>query len=405
MSPIDVDLSDPRAFLAGVPHDAFTRLRREAPVWFHPEADGPGFWVISKYADVVRISKDPATFSSTRGTNIFDPPAQDLPLIQSILINMDPPQHVKFRRLVKSGFTPRRVRWMERHVREVTRRIIDDVSHKGECDFVSDVAAELPLQVIAELLGVPFEDRHKIFELSNRLIMGASNTPEDMARSKEAAAEMWGYAHELATERRARPGDDLVSQLMAAEVDGERLTELQFDSFFLLLAVAGNETTRNLISGGMLCLLEHPAVRARLSADRGLLPGAVEELLRWVTPIIHMRRTATCDVELRGQEIHEGEKVVLLYSSANRDEEVFDDAFRFDLHRRPNPHLSFGIGEHFCLGSHLARMEVRVMFEEILRRLPDVALAGPVRRLESNFVNGIVSMPVRYGAGEPEAIR
>jgi cytochrome P450 len=283
-------------------------------------------------------------------------------------------------------------------VRAIARGIVDEIAHKGECDFVTEVAAELPLRVITEMLGVPEGDRRRIFELSNRLILGANATPGQMADSKAAAMEMWLYAHRLAEERKRRPGDDLVSQLLAGEVDGERLSELEFDSFFLLLAVAGNETTRNLVSGGMLALLEHPAQRDQLISNRGWLPDAVEELLRWVSPISHMRRTATRDVELRGQRILAGEKVVLWYASANRDEQVFERPFRFDVRRRPNRHLAFGVGEHFCLGSHLARMETRVLFEELLRRLPDLDLAGPVQRLASNFVNGIVSMPVRFHA-------
>ena len=395
---IDVGLDDPERFAGGVPHEVLTRLRAESPVVRHLERGGPGFWAITRHADVVRISKDPETFSSVLGTNIFDPPAADLPLIQAILLNMDPPQHVKFRRIVKAGFTPNRAQKLEPHVRAIARAIVDEIAHKGECDFVTDVAAELPLRVITEMLGVPEGDRRRIFELSNRLILGANATPGQMADSKAAAMEMWLYAHRLAEERKRRPGDDLVSQLLAGEVDGERLSEIEFDSFFLLLAVAGNETTRNLVSGGMLALLEHPAQRDQLISNRGWLPDAVEELLRWVSPISHMRRTATRDVELRGQRILAGEKVVLWYASANRDEEVFERPFRFDVRRRPNRHLAFGIGEHFCLGSHLARMETRVLFEELLRRLPDLELGGPVQRLASNFVNGIVSMPVRFHA-------
>ncbi len=395
---IDVGLDDLELFARGVPHEVMTRLRTESPVVRHLERGGPGFWAITRHADVVRISKDPETFSSARGTNIFDPPAADLPLIQAILIDMDPPQHVKFRRIVKAGFTPNRIQRLEPHVRQIARAIVDGIAHKGECDFVADVAAELPLRVIAEMLGVPEGDRRRIFELSNRLILGANASPEAMADSKAAAMEMWLYAHRLAEERKHRPDSDLVSQLLAGEVDGEKLTELEFDSFFLLMAVAGNETTRNLVSGGMLALIEHPAQRDQLIVNRALLPDAVEELLRWVTPISHMRRTATRDVELRGQRIRAGEKVVLWYASANRDAEVFEKPFRFDVRRRPNRHLAFGIGQHFCLGSHLARMEARVLFGELLRRLPDLELAGPVQRLASNFVNGIVSMPVRFHA-------
>jgi cholest-4-en-3-one 26-monooxygenase len=259
------------------------------------------------------------------------------------------------------------------------------------------VAAELPLQVIIELLGVPLADCHRVFDWSNRLI--GFDDPEfqtSMEDGKIAASELWAYANQLALERRQRPCEDLVSVLMQAEVDGERLSEMEFDSFFLLLSVAGNETTRNLIAGGMLALIEHPAERARLLADPVLLPRAVEEMLRWVSPVIHFRRTATRDTELRGQTIRAGQKVVLFYPSANRDDAVFPEPERFDVSRTPNEHLAFGIGEHFCLGASLARLEIRVMFEELLGRLPDMELAGPVRRLRSNFINGIKRMPVRF---------
>ena len=395
---IDVGLDDPERFARGAPHEVLSRLRAESPVVRHLEGNGPGFWAVTRHAEIVRISKDPETFSSALGTNILDPPPADLPLVQSMLINMDPPRHAKFRRIVKAGFTPKRVQRLEPHVRAIARSIVDEFAHKGECDFVADVAAELPLRVIAEMLGVPDGDRRRLFELSNRLILGANASPETMGDSKAAAMEMWMYAQRLAEERKARPGTDLVSQLLAGEVDGEKLSELEFDSFFLLLAVAGNETTRNLVSGGMLALLEHPAQRDQLIANRALLPDAIEELLRWVSPISHMRRTATRDVGLRGERIRRGDKVVLWYASANRDEEVFEQPFRFDVRRRPNRHLAFGIGEHFCLGSHLARMEARVLFEELLRRLPDLEPAGPVQRVPSNFVNGIASMPVRFHA-------
>jgi cholest-4-en-3-one 26-monooxygenase len=286
---------------------------------------------------------------------------------------------------------------LEPHVRDICARIVDGVATAGRCDFVTEVAAVLPLQVIAEMMGVPAEDRQKVFDWSNRLI--GFDDPEyqtSLEDGKIAAAEMWAYANRLARERRAHPRDDLVSALIRAEVDGEALSEMDFDSFFLLLAVAGNETTRNLISGGMLALIEHPEERARLCADPTLLPTAVEEMLRWVTPVIHFRRTATSDAEIAGQAIRADDKVVLFYASANRDEAVFPDAHRFDVGRTPNEHLAFGFGEHFCIGTTLARLEIRVMFEEILRRLPDLELAGPVRRLRSNFINGIKHMPVRF---------
>ena len=398
MTLADIDLADPDRFIAGVPHDAFKLLRAEAPVFWHPESRGAGFWVISRYEDVVAVSKDPATFSSARGgTNIFELSDEELAVVRTMMVNMDPPGHTKYRRLVNQGFTPRMVARLEPHVRDVCRRVVDAVAAKGACDFVVEVAAELPLQVIVELLGVPLADCHKVFDWSNRLI--GFDDPEFQTSTddgKVAASELWAYANQLALERRQRPREDLVSVLMQAEVDGERLSEMEFDSFFLLLSVAGNETTRNLIAGGMLALIEHPTERARLLADPSLLPRAVEEMLRWVSPLIHFRRTATRDTELRGQAIRAGQKVVLFYPSVNRDETVFPEPERFDVGRTPNEHLAFGIGEHFCLGASLARLEIRVMFEELLGRLPDMELAGPVRRLRSNFINGIKHMPVRF---------
>jgi len=398
MNLADIDLADPDTFRVGVPHAAFALLRREAPVFRQAEASGRGFWAVTRYADVVAISRDPRLFSSNAGgTNIFELDGGDLELVRMMLLNMDPPRHTKYRRLVSQGFTPRRIAQLERHVREICRRIVDGIAAAGECDFVTTVAADLPLQVIAEMLGVPHADRHRVFDWSNRLI--GFDDPEyqtSAADGRLAAAEMWAYANALARERREQPRDDLVSVLMHAEVDGERLTEMEFDAFFLLLAVAGNETTRNLISGGMLALMEHPEERARLLAEPRLVPTAVEEMLRWVSPVLHFRRTATRDTELRGQRIRAGDKVVLFYPSANRDEAVFQDPDRFDVGRTPNEHLAFGIGEHFCLGASLARLEIRAMFEELLSRLPDMELAGPVDRLRSNFINGIKHMPVRF---------
>lgn len=395
----EVNLYDLDTWEQRVPHDMFALLRQQAPVFWQKEPQGgPGFWAVTKYADVVHVSKHPKLFSSWRGgTNIFDLPQEELGQVRMMLVNMDPPQHTKYRRLVSHGFTPRRIAELEPHVRDLARRIIDRVATKGQCDFVTEIAAELPLQVIAELLGIPQEDRHLVFDWSNRLI--GFDDPEfqtSMEDGKRAAAEMWAYAHTLAEKRKRDPQNDLISRLLHAEVDGERLSELEFDFFFLLLAVAGNETTRNLISGGMLALFEHPEQKERLLAHPELMPTAVEEMLRWVSPVICFRRTATADTELRGQRIREGDKVVIFYISANRDEEVFDHADQFDIARSPNDHIAFGIGEHYCLGANLARMEIRVMFEEILSRLPDMELAGPPRRLRSNFISGIKSMPVRF---------
>jgi len=394
----DVNLYNLDTFVAGVPHHMFTLLRVEAPVFRHQEPmGGPGFWVITKYADLVTVSKNHHTFCSSRGTNIADVAPEDLSQIQLLMLNMDAPAHSKFRRLVNQGFTPRMVTRLEPHIRDLARGIVDAVAAKGECDFVAEIAAELPLQVIVEFLGVPLEDRHKVFEWSNRLI--GFDDPEfqtSLDDGKLAAAEMYMYANQLAALRQDRPRDDLVSVLMRGEIDGERLSEQEFDSFFLLLAVAGNETTRNLISGGMLALIEHRDQYERLVADPSLLPTAVEEMLRWVSPVMYFRRTATQDTELRGHPIAKGDKVVMFYPSANRDEEVFPHADRFDVGRTPNEHVAFGIGEHFCLGANLARLEIRIIFEELLSRLPDISLAGPVSRLRSNFINGIKRMPVRF---------
>ena len=394
----DIDVCDFDTFVTAVPHDMFALLRAEAPVFRHAEANGgPGFWVVTKYADLVTVSKNHQTFCSSRGTNINDLPPQELSQVQLLMLNMDPPAHSKFRRLVSQGFTPRMVNRLEPHIRDLARGIVDAVAAKGECDFVTDVAAELPLQVIVEFLGVPLADRHKVFEWSNRLI--GFDDPEfqtSLDDGKLAAAEMYMYANQLAEARKDQPRDDLVSVLMRGEIDGERLTEQEFDSFFLLLAVAGNETTRNLISGGMLALIEHREQYERLLDNPNLVPLAVEEMLRWVSPVMYFRRTATRDTELRGQAIPKGDKVVMFYPSANRDEEVFPRADQFDVGRTPNEHVAFGIGEHFCLGANLARLEIRIMFEELLRRLPDITLAGPVSRLRSNFINGIKRMPVRF---------
>ncbi|MEO6025420.1 MAG: cytochrome P450 [Candidatus Binatia bacterium] len=401
---IDVDLSNPDTFVDGIPFPAFQRLRTEAPLYWQPETNGRGFWCVTRYDDLMAVSKDPLTFSSARGgTNIFEVSEEDMSMLRLLMLNMDPPKHNKFRRLVSTGFTARMVTQLEPHVRGICRTLIDNVMEHESFDFVTAIAAELPLLVIAELLGVPAEDRHKVFEWSNSLV--GFDDPEyatSMETGKMASAQMWAYANQLANERKEHPLGDLVSVLMQAEVDGDRLSEMEFDSFFLLLAVAGNETTRNLISGGMRALIEHPEERARLVADPSLLPTGIEELLRWVSPLIHFRRTATRDVQMHGHTIKEGDKVVIFYPSANRDERKFVNPETFDVTRAPNEHLAFGIGEHFCLGANLARLEIKLIFEEMLRRLPDLEFDGPVRRLRSNFINGIKAMPVRRTSAAPQ---
>ncbi len=394
---LETNLYDPKTYLNGIPHEALTKLRNECPVYFHEreEPGGRGFWLITRYEDIVYISKNPGLFSSARGgTNIPDYEEEDLSQIQLLMVNMDPPQHRKFRNLVRRGFTPRRVRVMTDKIRTTVTNILDSVEGEVRIDFVRRIAAELPLIVIADLIGIPQEDRGKVFNWSNRLI--GFDDPEfqtSIEDAREAAFEVWMYANSLA-ENRTGTADDLVHVLMEGEVDGEKLTEMEFDSFFLLLAVAGNETTRNAISGGLLALLEHPDELARLKADAGLLTTAVEEVLRWVTPLNYFRRTATQDIELRGQLIKENDKIAMFYGSANRDESIFDDPFKFDVGRTPNDHLAFGVGEHFCLGASLARLEIHMLFEQLFERYPNIRLDGEVRRLQSNFINGIKEMQV-----------
>jgi cholest-4-en-3-one 26-monooxygenase len=394
----EIDLNDLDVFEDGVPYEWFRRLREEAPVRWQDESDGPGYWVVTKYEDIRHVSRNPLIFSSARGgTNIFDLPPDGLRQIQSLLINMDPPQHVKYRRLVNTGFTPRNVATLEPRIRELCGKLIDQAAQGDECEFVGDLAAELPLQVICELMGVPFEDRRMLYELTNRLI--GFDDPDFQTSAddgKVAAAEMYAYAQKLAAERRANPADDLVTKLLDVEVEGKKLTEHEFNSFFLLLMIAGNETTRTATTHGLHLLMQHPEERQRLLADPSLLPSAVEEILRFESPLIHFRRTATQDTDIHGVSIRDGDKVTMWYPSANRDEDIFDDPDTFDVGRKPNAHVAFGFGEHFCLGSNLARLELFVIFEELLRRFPDIELAGEPRRLRSNFINAIKYMPVRF---------
>jgi len=392
----DVDLNDLDRFASAVPHATFAKLRRVDPYW-QDEPGGPGYWNFTRYDDVVLINKDNHTYSSARRTAlIYELPEADIEAQRMMMLNMDPPMHTRYRLLINKGFTPRMVSRLEGNIRSMTNRILDEVIERGECDFVTDIAAELPLQVIADLMGVPQEDRHLVFDWSNRMVGSQDPEYQDSPESAMLASmELYSYAHGLADVKRADPHDDLLSVLTGVEVNGEKLSELELDMFFMLLAVAGNETTRNLIAHAVDALLDHPDQYNELVADRSLLPDAVEEFLRWGSPVMHFRRTVATDTDVNGFPVKEGDKVVIWYVSANRDETVFDDPYRFDIRRNPNPHVAFGGGgPHFCLGANLARLEIRVMFEEILRRIPDLQRRGPTQRLRSNFINGIKHLPV-----------
>jgi cholest-4-en-3-one 26-monooxygenase len=403
----DIDLVDPDAYeRGGMPHDQFTWLREHAPVFWHPgdqERGWPGFWAITRHEDVVHVSRHPEVFSSHERLALFDEPADEqLVLQRMMMLNQDPPAHTNKRSIVNRGFTPRAIGALEQHIREICRQLVDDLGTAA--DFVRDIAAPLPLHVICELLGAPVEDRDKIFEWSNKLIGG--DDPEFQAGREDgiaAATELYAYASDLAARRRDDPRDDIVTKLLQPDTGGRRLSGDEFELFVLLLSVAGNETTRNAASGGMLALFEHPDQWHRLCADRSLVGAAVDEIVRWVTPVNLFRRTAVMDTELRGMKIRAGDKVVVFYGSANRDESVFDRPGGFDVGRDPNPHVGFGGGgPHFCLGAHLARMELTVLFETLLDAAPNIELSGNIRRLRSKFINGIKEMPVRlHATGTP----
>src|SRR5262245_44554157 len=400
-----VNLTDADIFEQGVPHEMFRILRREAPVYWHEEADGPGFWAITKYHDLKYVSKNPGLFSSARqGTLRQDPPPADLPAIQAIMLNMDPPQHRQYRTLVSQAFTPRMIGNLHGRIRDMVTEIINGVIEKGECDFVEEVAALLPLRVICEMMGVPEEDRRHVYVLGNKMVgvddpelqVGQPIVPGDaMAAFGEMfvyASKLWNIAHET-------PSDDLATALVNSTFEGRKLDEMEFNFFFLLLLIAGNETTRTVTTNGMITLLDHAEQLHELRNDLSLVPSAVEEILRFSPAVHHFRRTACADLELRGQKIREHDKLMLWYPSANRDEEVFDEPDRFNIRRSPNEHIAFGFGEHYCLGANLARMELQEVFRGIVGRLHDIETTAPPRRLRSCFINGVKEMRVRFRPG------
>ncbi|HEX2401580.1 MAG TPA: cytochrome P450 [Mycobacterium sp.] len=379
-----------------MPYEAFRELRRRAPVAWHPFKDGPGFLALTGYDDVLAVSRDSTTWSSQETGVFYDIPLpEDAYQLTLMMLTMDPPRHTKLRSLVSKGFTPRQVARLNDHIADMSRQIVDDVIEQGECDFVEDVAGALPSYVIAELLGIPLEDGRRLYHLTEIMNTGTVGDPV----AKEAQMQMFVYGNELAARKRTDPGDDIATSLLHAEVDGERLTDFEFNMFFLLLINAGGDTTRNLIAAGILALMEHPAERARLAADPSLLPTAIEEMLRYTSPVTVFTRTATKDTELRGIPVRKGGRVAMFYPSANRDEAHFADPDTFDVGRTPNHHLAFGGGgTHFCLGANLARVEAAAIVPEVLSRMTDLELAAPVERVRSTLMNGIRSMPVRFTA-------
>ena len=403
----DIDLLDPDRFQQQLHHEMFEVLRQQDPLHWTEEPDGPGFWSITKHADLQLVNRDAEGFSSeAKGVNIQEIDTERngaFDMRGQMMLMTDPPKHTRYRLLVNKGFTPRMIGLIEEHLRYRAELIVDSIIERGECDFVLDVAAELPLQAIAEIMGVPEADRHLIFDWTNRMI-GADDPEYGDADShldaQTAAAELYGYAAKLRVDRAEVPLDDIVTKLINAEINGDRLTDAEFEMFILLLAVAGNETTRNATAHGMHALMTNPDQYAKLVADPSLITSAIEEIVRWATPVMYFRRQAMRDLELRGKQIKAGDKVVMWHISANRDEEVFADPFRFDIERSPNDHVGFGGGgAHFCLGANLARSELRLIFHELVTRIPDMALAGDPQRLRSNFIGGIKHMPVTFTPG------
>jgi cytochrome P450 len=390
-----VDLADPGTYMAGMPFDAFRKLRDCAPVAWHPYKDGPGFLALTGRDEVFAVSRDSTTWSSEATGVYFDVPGPDDIADQRgvLMLTMDPPRHTALRVLVSKGFRPRQVAKLNQRITDMARDVVDIVIERGECDFVTDVAGALPSYVIAELLGIPLEDGYRLYQLTEIMNTGMIGDK----RAIKAGAEMFGYASELVARKRADPRDDIATSLLHAEVDGQRLTESEFNFLFLLLINAGGDTTRNLVAGGTCALIHHPEERTKLEADPSLLPTAVEEMLRYVGPFIAFFRTATKDTELRGVPVQEGDRVAMFYPSANRDEAHFADPDRFDVTRKPNPHLAFGGGgAHFCLGANLARAEATALVSEVLSRMNNLELAGPVERMPPTLINGIHSMPVRF---------
>ena len=404
----DADLTSHDTFIRSVPHATFTRMRQEEPVAWVEDGGGSGFWAVTKHSDVSAVSRDYGRFTASRGIRIEQMAPDELEARRTMM-EFDPPQHARLRRLVQPGFTPKVVATYESAFRTLAGEVLDRVLRLGEFDFVTEIARELPIKLLCRLLGVPESHAGRLVAWGDQMISNADPeyTPVVIDRMdteeyrllpfrSPAALEVFRYAEEVAIERRNHPADDIITVLLSAEPDGQPLTDLEFKNFFTLMMVAGNETTRHTISHGLMFLLDHPDQMEQLSDDpSGLSTSATEEILRASSVTMHFRRTATEEVEMRGKRIKPGDRVVMWYPSANHDEEVFDQPFRFDIGRQPNDHLAFGTGRHVCLGASLARLEVRVVFEELLGRVASIEITGPPDRLRSNFINGIKHLPVR----------
>lgn len=402
--PEGFDVNDPNLYAERIPLEEFAELRRTAPVWWQAQPrhrdgfDDDGHWVVTRHADVKEVSRDSELYSSWENTAIirFGPDMQReaIDMQRVILLNMDAPQHTRMRAIVSKGFTPRAVNGLRDALTKRAGQIVADASLAGAGDFVRDVASELPLQAIAELLGVPQEDRGKIFDWSNQMI--AYDDPEVEGDGEVASFELLSYFMNVAEERKECPADDIVTKLVTADIDGNELSSDEFGFFTLVLAVAGNETTRNAITHGIMAFMAHPDQWELYKKERP--ETAADEIVRWATPVVSFQRTATRDTELGGQAIKKGDRVGMYYSAANFDEDVFEDPYRFDITRDPNPHLGFGgTGAHYCIGANLARMEINLMFNAIADHLPDLQLAGEPSRLRSAWLNGVKALPVNYG--------
>jgi cytochrome P450 len=400
MTTANLDIFDPDLYAVGVPHDRFERLRREAPISWHKEPGGPGFWAVTKHRDVLRVSKDATLFSSeVGGTQIPDLPRHDIRVSPDNLAVMDPPRHTRYRALIGQSFTPSGLSKMEGYVRQRVASLVDDLVRRRTFEFMEEFAARLPMAIILEMVGVPVRDEEMIKRWIVQLLAPDDPEYQSSEEARGATTERFmKYAHDLAAERRRAPQDDLLSRLMSAEVDGMRLSYSEFGMFFMLLLAAGTHTSHLTLGNGALALMEHPEERARLIANPDMAANAVEEILRWSPPIMHFRRTATRDTELRGQKILAGQKVVVWYASANRDDEVFANPHAFDIGREigggATEHLSFGHGPHFCVGNAMARMSIRIALGECFRQMPGMSLDGRPERLRSNWFNGMKRMPV-----------